>query len=62
MKATIRQGIIDDGLLIPVQYGNDWVDGNIHEGPFEARYDGCEFQILLNEEWTEAISTDFEID
>ena len=61
MQATIRQDIIDQDLLVPVQNGEDWIDGNIHPGPYEARYHGDEFQIKINGVWTEAVSIDFEL-
>ena len=60
MKATIRQEIIDDGLLIPVDNEEDWVDGNIR-ATFEARFNGPDFEINLDGRWVQAISMDFEL-
>ncbi len=62
MQARVRQVIIDDGNLVPIDNGEDWLNGEIYSCPFDARFEGEEFQIRLNGEWVQAVSMDFELE
>ena len=61
MEAYIRQEIIDDGNLVPIDNGEDWIDGEFYRGPYDARWNGPDFEIKVNGTWVQAVSMDFEL-